>query len=66
MINGSDTTNAATVWLSFGGLALAATYPFMKRYTYYPQMELAREINQVDLYKALGGGWGQSVKMANR
>jgi len=30
------------------------------------QMELAREINQVDLYKALGGGWGQSVKMANR
>jgi 4-hydroxybenzoate polyprenyltransferase len=33
-------TNAATVWLSFGGLALAATYPFMKRYTYYPQVVL--------------------------
>jgi len=33
-------TNAATVWLSFGGLALALTYPFMKRYTYYPQVVL--------------------------
>ncbi len=33
-------TNAATVWLSFGGLALAACYPFMKRYTFYPQVVL--------------------------
>jgi len=33
-------TNSMTVWLSFGGLALAATYPFMKRYTYYPQVVL--------------------------
>ena len=33
-------TNATTVWLSFGGLALAACYPFMKRYTYYPQVVL--------------------------
>ncbi|WP_314917816.1 4-hydroxybenzoate octaprenyltransferase [Pseudomonas helleri] len=33
-------TNATTVWLSFGGLALAASYPFMKRYTYYPQVVL--------------------------
>ena len=33
-------TNAQTVWLSFGGLALAACYPFMKRYTYYPQVIL--------------------------
>ena len=33
-------TNAATIWLSFGGLALAACYPFMKRYTYYPQVVL--------------------------
>ncbi|WP_109514418.1 4-hydroxybenzoate octaprenyltransferase [Pseudomonas ovata] len=33
-------TNAATLWLSFGGLALAACYPFMKRYTYYPQVVL--------------------------
>ncbi|WQG59526.1 4-hydroxybenzoate octaprenyltransferase [Pseudomonas sp. RTB3] len=33
-------TNSQTVWLSFGGLALAACYPFMKRYTYYPQVVL--------------------------
>ncbi|MES2820168.1 MAG: 4-hydroxybenzoate octaprenyltransferase [Pseudomonadota bacterium] len=33
-------TNAATVWLSFGALALAACYPFMKRYTFYPQVVL--------------------------
>ena len=33
-------TNAPTIWLSFGALALAATYPFIKRYTYYPQVVL--------------------------
>lgn len=33
-------TNAPTIWLSLGGLALAASYPFMKRYTYYPQVVL--------------------------
>ena len=33
-------TNVTTIWLSFGGLALAASYPFMKRYTYYPQVVL--------------------------
>jgi 4-hydroxybenzoate polyprenyltransferase len=33
-------TNQATVWLSFGGVLLAACYPFMKRYTYYPQVVL--------------------------
>jgi 4-hydroxybenzoate polyprenyltransferase len=33
-------TNAATLWLSIGGLVLAASYPFMKRYTYYPQVVL--------------------------
>ena len=33
-------TNAPTIALSFGGLALAASYPFMKRYTYYPQVVL--------------------------
>ncbi|CAE6953141.1 4-hydroxybenzoate octaprenyltransferase [Pseudomonas marincola] len=33
-------TNANTIWLSFGGLALAACYPFMKRYTFYPQVVL--------------------------
>ncbi len=33
-------TNATTLWLSFGGLLLAASYPFMKRYTFYPQVVL--------------------------
>ena len=33
-------TNAVTVWLSFGALAVASLYPFMKRYTYYPQVVL--------------------------
>ncbi|WP_462401653.1 4-hydroxybenzoate octaprenyltransferase [Pseudomonas sp. Marseille-QA0332] len=33
-------TNARTVWLSFGAVALAFCYPFMKRYTYYPQVVL--------------------------
>ena len=33
-------TNATTVWLSFGALGVAALYPFMKRYTYYPQAVL--------------------------
>jgi 4-hydroxybenzoate polyprenyltransferase len=33
-------TNASTVWLSFGGVALAACYPLMKRYTFYPQVVL--------------------------
>ncbi|MBP9960518.1 MULTISPECIES: 4-hydroxybenzoate octaprenyltransferase [Pseudomonas] len=33
-------TNTTTVWLSFGAVALASCYPFMKRYTYYPQVVL--------------------------
>jgi len=33
-------TNSLTVMLSFGGLILAGTYPFMKRYTYLPQVVL--------------------------
>ena len=33
-------TNTETVLLSFGGVSLAAAYPFMKRYTYYPQVVL--------------------------
>ncbi|WP_289243128.1 4-hydroxybenzoate octaprenyltransferase [Methylophaga sp. UBA678] len=32
--------NTLTVWLSLGGVFLAATYPFMKRYTYFPQIYL--------------------------
>ena len=33
-------TNSTTIWLSFGALGVAALYPFMKRYTYYPQVVL--------------------------
>lgn len=33
-------TNSETVWLSFAAVALAFCYPFMKRYTYYPQVVL--------------------------
>jgi 4-hydroxybenzoate polyprenyltransferase len=33
-------TNEFTVYLSFGGLTLAALYPFMKRYTHLPQVVL--------------------------
>ena len=32
--------NAMTFWWSFGALALATAYPFMKRYTYLPQVVL--------------------------
>ena len=32
----------------------------------WSQLELAREINQVNLYKALGGGWSQSLKVADK
>lgn len=33
-------TNQLTIYLSFGALALASIYPFMKRYTYLPQVVL--------------------------
>lgn len=33
-------TNWQTILLSFGALGVAACYPFMKRYTYYPQVVL--------------------------
>lgn len=33
-------TNELTVYLSFGAVALASAYPFMKRYTYLPQVVL--------------------------
>ncbi len=32
--------NTLTIWMSTVGLFLAATYPFMKRYTYLPQVYL--------------------------
>jgi len=34
------TTNTLTVWLSFCAVAIALCYPFMKRYTYLPQVVL--------------------------
>ena len=34
------TMNRMTILLSFGGLALAWVYPFMKRYTHLPQVVL--------------------------
>jgi len=34
------TLNELTIWMSFGGAALAASYPFMKRYHYLPQVHL--------------------------
>ncbi|WP_221793668.1 4-hydroxybenzoate octaprenyltransferase [Oceanobacter mangrovi] len=33
-------TNSLTIWLSFGGVFLAALYPFMKRHTHLPQVFL--------------------------
>jgi len=45
------TTNRLTILLSFGALGLAALYPFMKRYTHWPQV-------------FLGAAFGWSVPMA--
>ncbi|MBI3545903.1 MAG: 4-hydroxybenzoate octaprenyltransferase [Gammaproteobacteria bacterium] len=45
------TLNAMTIALSFGGAFLAATYPFLKRYTHLPQF-----------YLGLAFGW--SIPMA--
>jgi 4-hydroxybenzoate polyprenyltransferase len=41
------TLNRLTVWLSVVGLFLAASYPYLKRYTYLPQV-----------YLGLAFGWG--------
>ncbi len=32
--------NTLTIWMSLGGVLLAASYPFMKRYHYLPQIHL--------------------------
>jgi len=45
------TLNSYTIYLSFGGIVLAATYPFMKRYHYLPQVHL-------------GAAFGWAVPMA--
>jgi 4-hydroxybenzoate polyprenyltransferase len=44
-------TNMETIYMSFGALFLAALYPFMKRYTYFPQV-------------FLGAAFGWAVPMA--
>tara|TARA_B110000046_G_scaffold164712_1_gene180524 strand:- start:5573 stop:6400 length:828 start_codon:yes stop_codon:yes gene_type:complete len=44
-------TNKLTIMLSFGGLALASTYPFLKRFTHLPQL-------------GLGAAWAWTVPMA--
>ena len=44
-------TNAMTILLSIGGLFLAATYPFLKRFTHLPQL-------------GLGAAWAWAVPMA--
>ena len=44
-------TNALTIYLSVGALLLAASYPFMKRYTYFPQA-------------VLGAAFGWGIPMA--
>ncbi|MDB6063769.1 MAG: 4-hydroxybenzoate polyprenyltransferase [Verrucomicrobiaceae bacterium] len=44
-------TNRLTILLSFGALALAGAYPFMKRYTHLPQL-------------VLGAAFGWSIPMA--
>jgi 4-hydroxybenzoate polyprenyltransferase len=44
-------TNKFTIWLSLGGAALAAIYPFTKRFTHLPQV-------------VLGAAFGWSIPMA--
>jgi 4-hydroxybenzoate polyprenyltransferase len=44
-------TNRLTVYLSFGALALALSYPYLKRWTYLPQVYL-------------GAAFGMSIPMA--
>lgn len=46
-------TNALTVYLSFAGLFLAATYPYLKRHTYLPQV-----------YLGMAFGWGIPMAFA--
>jgi 4-hydroxybenzoate polyprenyltransferase len=47
------TLNRLTVWLSLVGVVLAASYPYLKRYTYLPQV-----------YLGLAFGWGIPMAFA--
>ena len=46
-------TNRLTVYLSFVGIVLASTYPYLKRYTYLPQV-----------YLGIAFGWGIPMAFA--
>jgi 4-hydroxybenzoate polyprenyltransferase len=46
-------TNRLTIWMSVAGAFLAATYPFLKRHTYLPQV-----------YLGLAFGWGIPMAFA--
>ncbi len=59
-----------TIALSFVGLALAASYPFMKRYTYLPQFVLGAAFSWgiVMAFMAIQGSipwWGWALYLAN-
>ena len=47
------TMNRLTIWMSVAGVFLAATYPYLKRYTYLPQV-----------YLGLAFGWGIPMAFA--
>jgi len=47
------TTNRLTIWMSGVGVLLAATYPYLKRYTYLPQV-----------YLGIAFGWGIPMAFA--
>jgi 4-hydroxybenzoate polyprenyltransferase len=48
-----STLNPLTIWMSVAGVFLAATYPYLKRYTYLPQV-----------YLGLAFGWGIPMAFA--
>jgi 4-hydroxybenzoate polyprenyltransferase len=48
-----STMNRLTIWMSVAGVFLAATYPYLKRYTYLPQV-----------YLGLAFGWGIPMAFA--
>lgn len=47
------TQNRLTVWMSVVGVVLAASYPYLKRYTYFPQV-----------YLGMAFGWGIPMAFA--
>lgn len=57
-------TNRLTVELSFVGAFLAVTYPFMKRYTYLPQVYLGLAFGwSIPMaFAAIAGSWDAFVK----